>query len=205
MWSELRADFRLYCALRFPHGVGVLQRALLWFRSPGLLMLAIQRASHHWLNRRERDGWTPETLALKLLLALTRLPMLMISKSDVAMGTVIAGGVYLSDRGHLIIGPQGIGSGTLIHERVTIGVGAAGQVPPTIGENVWIGPDCVIYGDIRLGKGVTLLPGTVCSMNVPDNAVVAGNPGIIVRRDFDNTALRRNLERDVDRESLASR
>ena len=105
----------------------------------------------------------------------------------------------------MIIGPRSIGSGTLIHDRVTIGASAGSEDPPTIGENVWIGPDCVIYGDTRLGNGVAVLPGTVLSINVPDNTVVGGNPGIIVRRDFDNTYLRRSLACDIDRESLAPR
>lgn len=205
MWSELRADFKLYCALRFPDGASVIRRALLLFRSPGLLVLAIQRTHHYFFDRRLRDGWTLETIGLKFLLAFARPLALIIAKSDVAASTEIAGGVYLSDRGHLIIGPRRIGSGTLIHDRVTIGVSAGGEGPPMIGENVWIGPDCVIYGDSRIGNGVAVLPGTVLSISVPDNAVVSGNPGVIVRRDFDNTYLRRNLACNIDRESFASR
>jgi serine acetyltransferase len=126
------------------------------------------------------------------------------AKSEVDARTSIAGGVYLSNGGQLIISPHSIGKGTLIHERVTIGVDASDAGPPTIGENVWIGADCVIYGDNRLGTGVTVLPGTVLSMNVPDNAVICGNPGSIVRVDFDNSELRRSLACDIDRESLGA-
>lgn len=205
MWSELRADSKLYYALRLPVGAGVLRRMSLWLRSPGLLILAIQRAGHYYLNRRERDGWTLVTLSLRILLPFARELVVIIAKSDVAASTIIAGGVYLSDAGQLIIGPHSIGTGTLIHDRVTIGVSAQGAGPPSIGENVWIGPDCVIYGDSRIGNGVTVLPGTVLSMNVPDHAVVGGNPGGIVRLDFDNSDLRRSLACNIDRESLAPR
>ncbi len=203
MWSELRADSRFYCALRFADRAGVIRRTLLWLRSPGLLVLTIQRAGHYYLDRRQRGGWTLVTLGLKILLPFAREFAVIIAKSDVAASTVIAGGVYLSDAGQLIIGPHSIGTGTLIHDRVTIGVGASGAGRPIIGENVWIGPDCVIYGDSRLGNGVTVLPGTVLSMSVPDNAVVGGNPGGIVRFDFDNSDLRRTLACNIDRESLA--
>ena len=48
-----------------------------------------------------------------------------------------------------------------------------------------------------------MLPGTVLSMSVPDNAVVGGNPGGIVRFDFDNSQLRRSLAYNINRESLA--
>jgi serine acetyltransferase len=189
--------------LRFPDGAGVLRCTLLAFRSPGLLVLTIQRTGHYYLDRRNRGGWKLAVLGLKIFLAFARWLALIIAKSDVDARTVIAGGVYLSDAGHLIIGPHSIGKGTLIHERVTIGVSAAGAGPPTIGENVWIGPDCVVYGDSRLGNGVTVLPGTVLSMSVPDNAVVGGNPGGIVRFDFDNSQLRRSLAYNINRESLA--
>jgi serine acetyltransferase len=163
----------------------------------------VQRAGHYYLHRRQRGGWTLVTLALRALLPFARQLAVVIAKSDVAAHTLIAGGVYLSDDGQLIIGPHSIGKGTLIHDRVTMGVSASGAGPPTIGENVWIGPDCVIYGDSRLGNGVTVLPGTVLSMHVPDNAVVGGNPGSIVRLDFDNRELRRTLACNIDRESLA--
>jgi acetyltransferase-like isoleucine patch superfamily enzyme len=59
-----------------------------------------------------------------------------------------------------------------------------------------------LYGDSRIGNGATVLPGTVLSMNVPDNAVAGGNPGSIVRLNFDNSRLRRTLACNVDRELL---
>jgi serine acetyltransferase len=203
MWSELRADSELYYALRHAAGAGVLRRILLWLQSPGLLVLTIQRAGHHYLARRERDGYTLATLSLRILLPLARQLAVIIAKSDVAAATAIAGGVYLSDAGQLIIGPHSIGTGTVIHDRVTIGVSAQGAGPPTIGKNVWIGPDCVIYGDCRIGNGATVLPGTVLSMDVPDHAVVGGNPGGIVRLGFDNNHLRRSLACNIDRVSIA--
>jgi serine acetyltransferase len=202
MWCELRADATLYCALRWPGGAGTLRRALIWVRSPGLWILAVQRLCRYFLVRREQHGWTPATLLLRFLYALGPQLLIFITKSDVAAGTVIGRGVYLSDRGYLILGPQRIGSGTLIHERVTIGVRAGEEALPVVGENVWIGPDCVIYGDLVLGDGATVLPGSVLSMSVPARAVVAGNPATIVRRDFDNSALRRSLARNIDRAAL---
>jgi serine acetyltransferase len=205
MWSELSADARLYGALRWPGGADALGRALIWIRSLGLLVLAFQRLSRHYRARRVRLGWTAETIALRVLLGVGRWPVSLIAKSDVADSTVIGRGVYLSDDGFLVLGPQSIGSGTLIHERVTIGVRAGEERRPVIGDNVWIGPDCVIYGDIVLGEGATVLPGSVVSMTVADRAVVGGNPATVVRRNFDNSRLRRTLARDVDRESLVPR
>jgi serine O-acetyltransferase len=203
MWSELRADASVYTALRWPGGAGAVRRALIWVLSPGLLILVVHRMSHAYRARRQRYGWTFGTIALRTLCAVGSQLLVFTAKSDAAATIVIGRGVYLSDRGYLILGAKRIGSGTLIHERVTIGARAGEQALPVIGENVWIGPDCVIYGDSTLGDGATVLSGSVLSMTVPAGAVVGGNPATIVLRDFDNSALRQTLANNFDRESLA--
>jgi serine acetyltransferase len=202
MWSELSADARLYRALRWPQGAGPLRRALLWLSSPGLLVLGVQRLSHGYRMRRQQQGWTPLTVVMRLVITLG-LPVSMLrAKSLVAVTTEIGPGVYLSDRGYLFLGPQRIGSGTLIHERVTIGVRAGEGVAPVIGSRVWIGPDSVIYGAVTLGDGVTVLPGSVLSINVPAGALVGGNPATLLRAQFDNTRLRGTLSHNIDPGSL---
>jgi serine O-acetyltransferase len=132
---------------------------------------------------------------LRFLIFVGRTFAIVLAKSDIYYATVIDEGVHLSDNGRLIIGARRIGRGTIIHDRVTIGVKAgAAVIEPIIGENVWIGADCVIYGDITIGDGATILPETVLSMNVPPRAVVAGNPATIIAREFDNASLRRSLD-----------
>lgn len=205
MGSELRADARLYCALRWPAGAGAVRRRLIWLSSPGLLVLGVQRLSHYYRLRRLERGWTAETIALRLLLSVGFTLLVLVAKSNVAGGTVIGGGVYLSDGGYLFLGPERIGSGTLIHQRVTIGVRAGESSAPVIGANVWIGPDSVIYGAVALGDGATVLPGSVLSMNVPPGALVGGNPATVLRAGFDNSALRASLVNSVDRHSLLGR
>jgi serine acetyltransferase len=201
MWSELAADARLSSRLRWPDRDSSWRRALIWLRSRGLLVLALHRVRHRYMQRRALLGWTPGLVLTRLLIALTRLPILMITKADVHETVDIAPGVYLSDGGFLILGMARIGSGTLIHERITIGPRAGDAYKPVIGANVWVGPDCVVYGD--LGDGATVLPGSVVTISVPAAAVAAGNPATIVRRQFDNAALRRTLARNIDCGSLA--
>jgi serine acetyltransferase len=168
-------------------------------RSVGLLVLAVQRLEHYYDNQRRRVGWTLATIALKFILLIGKALALTVGKSDVAAASDFSGGVYLSDRGHLIIGPQRVGRGTIIHDRVTIGVRAGGgKVKPAIGENVWIGPNCVVYGEITIGDGATIMPGSVLSMSVPARTLVGGNPAVIVQRDFDNASLRQSLATQID-------
>jgi serine O-acetyltransferase len=198
VWSEFSADIKFYRALRYPGGGGRIREALSCLASRGLLVLAVQRFDRLYVVRRSRTGRTAATLLMRVLRALLRALAIVVAKADVIGTTVISWGVYLSDRGFLMIGPQSIGSGTIIHDRVTIGVSAGEQLTPVIGRNVWIGPDCVIYGNITVGDGATILPGSVLSMNVPPNAAVGGNPATILRDHFDNARLRRTLASTVE-------
>lgn len=199
MWYQLRQDVEFYCSRRYPADSRPLRRALACVSSVGLLVLAVQRLEHYHDSQRRQIGWTLETIVLRFILLIGKTLALTIGKSDVAAASDFSGGVYLSDRGHLIIGPQRVGRGTIIHDCVTIGVRAGGgKVKPVIGENVWIGPNCVIYGEITLGDGVTVLPGSVLSMSVPPRALVGGNPAVIMQKDFDNASLRQSLTTRVE-------
>lgn len=202
MWSQLDADLKFYSALRHPAGRAGLRRM---FPSRGLIALEVHRLTHHYAGMRRSSRWAPSTVALRLLVKLGRALVVVLSKSDINAASAIDSGVYLSDRGYLMIGPQRVGRGTVIHHRVTIGSKAgSGTAKATVGENVWIGPDCVIYGGIAIGDGATVLPGSVVSFNVPPRAVVGGNPATIIRREFDNSALRGGLDTNVDRSLFAS-
>lgn len=52
----------------------------------------------------------------------------------------------------------------------------------SIGEKVWIGPGAVISSEVSIGSGAFVALGSVISMNVPAGAMVAGNPGRIIKR-----------------------
>ena len=52
---------------------------------------------------------------------------------------------------------------------------------PEIGDNVTIYPNSVIFGKIKIGNNVTIGAGSIVFKDIPDNAVVAGNPAKIIR------------------------
>ncbi|MGI6110127.1 MAG: DapH/DapD/GlmU-related protein [Eubacteriaceae bacterium] len=53
------------------------------------------------------------------------------------------------------------------------------SLPIILGKDVWIGANCTILGGVTIGDGAVIRPGTVVAEDVPECAVVAGNPGII--------------------------
>lgn len=53
---------------------------------------------------------------------------------------------------------------------------------PTIGNNVSVGANAVIIGNIHIGNNVIIGAGAVVVSDVPDNCVVVGNPAKIIRQ-----------------------
>jgi len=54
--------------------------------------------------------------------------------------------------------------------------------PVVIGDDVWIGARVIILPGVHVGRGAILGAGAVVSRNVPEYAIVAGNPARIVRQ-----------------------
>jgi serine O-acetyltransferase len=103
----------------------------------------------------------------------------------------IGPGFYIGHAGNILIGPITIGENFSVTHNVTIGVGHSRGMEgiPAIGNNVWIGTGAVISGAIAIGNDVTIANGCMLSRNVPDGSLVAGNPGRVAIRNYDNTKL----------------
>ena len=61
--------------------------------------------------------------------------------------------------------------------------------PVEIGDDVWIGDRAIILPGVHVGKGVVIGAGAVVAKDIPDWAVVVGNPARVVR--FRNQIVRR--------------
>ena len=204
MSAALRADSRAYCRLRFPGRPVALVLPIVWLTSPGLWRLAVHRFCRWGALRRQAQGRTPLNFVLLLMAFALHRIIIVLTKVDTSNETDIDGGVYISDRGNIVFGSRHTGSGTIVHHLVTIGMRPPGSECPEIGENVWIGPGCIVTGDIKIGAGCTLLPGTVVSRDVPPGCLLQGNPARIVQRNFDNTALRASLRWEIDAKDIAA-
>ena len=100
--------------------------------------------------------------------------------------TKIGEGFYIGHFGTIVINEDAIiGDYCNIAHSTTIGRASRGRLKgsPTIGDYVWIGTGSVIVGNIKIGSNVLIAPNSFVNFDVPDNCMVIGNPGTVIKKD----------------------
>jgi len=100
----------------------------------------------------------------------------------------IGPGLYIGHFGTTIVNPRSkIGRNCNIANGVVIGSGGRGESEgqpkegvPTLGDRVYVGPGAVLFGPITIGNDVAIGANSVVNKSVPDRAIVAGVPGVVV-------------------------
>lgn len=60
-------------------------------------------------------------------------------------------------------------------------IGKQNDDRPTIGDDVSVGANVLIIGKVKIGNNVTIGAGAVVVKDIPDNAIVVGNPGHVIK------------------------
>lgn len=96
----------------------------------------------------------------------------------------MGGGVYLAHPYATILNAKSIGRNFSCRQCTTIGnkIDGRNDLTPTIGNNVTLGANVVIIGDIKIGNNVIIGAGAVVTKDVPDNCTVVGNPARIINQ-----------------------
>jgi acetyltransferase-like isoleucine patch superfamily enzyme len=77
----------------------------------------------------------------------------------------------------------------------------------TIGNDVWLGSQCLILSGVTIGDGAAIAARSVVTKDVPPYAIVGGNPARMIRRRFDDATIERLLATrwwDLPRERIAA-
>lgn len=95
--------------------------------------------------------------------------------------TIIGGGVLCYHPFATVINANKIGENFVFRNSITIG-NKNNEIHkiPTIGNNVDVGANAVIIGDIEIGDNVVIGAGAVVVKSVPSNSIVVGNPARIL-------------------------
>lgn len=89
------------------------------------------------------------------------------------------GGFLLAHPYATILNAESIGENFSCRHCTTLGAKQNGR--PIIGDNVNLGANVTIIGNVHIGNNVTVGAGSVVVKDVPDNCVVAGNPAKVIR------------------------
>ena len=114
-----------------------------------------------------------------------------------SFGTREDGGSFFEGIPHFPHGIKGIfisdyvriGKEATFFQQVTIGIKDYDHgldKVPTLGDNVTVGAGAKVLGHIKIGNNVTIGANAVVTKDVPDNAVVVGNPGKIIKYKEEN-------------------
>jgi serine O-acetyltransferase len=98
---------------------------------------------------------------------------------DIPAQTKISPGFYIGHFGGIVISSNVvIGRNVNISQGVTLGFQPRGKNKgyPIIGDNVYIGPGSVIFGDIVVGNNVVIGANSIVNRDLSSNSTYAGNP-----------------------------
>ena len=85
-----------------------------------------------------------------------------------------------------ILNAESIGNNFVFRNNTTIGnVNNDYSQRPIIGDNVELGANVIVFGNIRIGNNVKIGAGAVVNKDIPDGSVVVGNPFRIVKSNFE--------------------
>lgn len=78
-----------------------------------------------------------------------------------------------------VINAEKIGKNFTCLQCTTIGATSKGR--PIIGDNVTLGANVVIIGNVRIGNNVSIGAGSVVVKDLPDNCIAVGNPASVIK------------------------
>jgi len=137
-------------------------------------------------STRARHDTTEQILAAGGKLANFIHPSLDLTMTTLGVGLylqdsiVVQAGVTVGDNVSIHIGAM-IGHETTIGRSVFIAHAVSVSGCCDIGEGTFVGTNATILPRTRIGKWVTIGAGSVITKDVPDYAVVVGNPGRVIR------------------------
>lgn len=192
--QNLRADFaRVRAVLQGDP----MYRSLHALCAPGFHAALVYRFGRWALGLRAPVRW-PLDLLYQLLYLVVRVCW----GIEIPRAAQIGPGLYIGHFGGIAVSRHAvIGRNCALSQQVTIGADGQGERygAPVIGDDVYVAPGVRIYGRIRIGNNVKIGPNAVVGEDIPDDAVVALDPGyrIVSQRGNRRSAMRADRRRSA--------
>jgi serine O-acetyltransferase len=182
MYSDLGHDFSRYrdysgCKTGFKY----IKNIYILLKSPSFFAIINHRFGF-WINSHFFGQKSIFKHFLKLFYFIGKYLSVCISKIDIDVSSEIGEGLFLSNRGNIILGVDRMGRNCTVDHNVTIG-NDQNRLVPTISDNVWIGSNSVIYGRITIGENTVITESSVLSKSLPGRVLAGGNPCRIIKND----------------------
>ena len=135
-----------------------------------------------YFRKVQSTKFMPLKLIYKILFRITK----ELRHIEIPRTTKIGEGLYIGHAYNITINPKAVlGKNVNIHRGVLIGQTNRGgrQGAPVIGDEVWIGINAVIVGNVKIGDDVLIAPNSYVNCDVPSYFIVFGNPCIIKHRE----------------------
>jgi len=152
-----------------------LRRTVNCLRSPGVQAVIVFRFGQ-WLDLRSSLS---KLLLQPVYFVLNGLVKIMWG-IELPRSATIGPGFYIGHFGGITIAPGVvIGRNCNISQHITIGLSGQGEKAgvPTIGDNVYLAPGARVFGKISIGNNVKIGANAVIYKDIPDNAIVVLEPG----------------------------
>ncbi len=102
---------------------------------------------------------------------------------EISPKATIGEGLYLGHPYNITVGADAVlGRNVNLYKGCTIGKTNTGKHPgtPTIGNDVYVGINATLVGNIHIGDDVMIASNALVNMDVPPHSVVIGNPAKII-------------------------
>lgn len=134
-----------------------------------------------WITGMQEAGFSFTSLVHPSAVVSTRTKIA--AGGSVDAGCVVAGYSYIAP--HVRIGRRvSVGHHTHIGAFSTLHPGCVVSGNCHIGQKVTLGTGCIIIDGIEIGPGAVIAAGAIVTRNVPERAMVAGNPAVVKRYDY---------------------
>jgi serine O-acetyltransferase len=171
-WAALKADLgRTYFYARG----GRLSKILQCARTPGVHAVIVLRFGQ-WARSLPllfRIVLDPIYFVLNLMIQ-------MMWGIEIPRATVVGPGLFIGHFGGITISASAVlGKNSSVSQNITIGLGGSGDKlgVPVIGDDVYIAPGARLFGKITIGNNVKIGANAVIYKSVPDNSVAVLDPG----------------------------